>query len=317
VICLTDGVYSAVSLKASKPVTLRAAHPGQATIGATTLAGNDLTLARFEIDGEVSVVPGSNRITISHNRITGGYMGVNACPSSSTTCDDEAIIGNQFVGPFGEDAIRANRYHDGNGDGVGLLVEGNEFTGVRENGNHSDCLQAVWVGDHLVYRKNYLHDNRCQGFFVKDQASAVNGITVDDNLFLRNHEACGAPATSCGQPSYFQVFGPYTGLKVTHNTIWGDGSDSLATFQEGTGPDTQITGNVIYRFWTSTSMAAATFSENTLCSLEAASGGSWPSSRPGTTTSCSLSFPNTKADDYRLGNGRGVDWTPAEQHYGP
>ena len=57
-----------------------------------------------------------------------------------------------------------------------MLIEGNEITGVRENGNHSDCLQTVWVGDHLVFRKNYLHDNRCQGFFVKDQAS-LGGVS--------------------------------------------------------------------------------------------------------------------------------------------
>ena len=67
-----------------------------------------------------------------------------------------------------------NRYHDANGDGIGVLIEGNEITSVRENGNHSDCLQTVWVGDHIVFRKNYLHDNRCQGFFIKDQQSAVD-----------------------------------------------------------------------------------------------------------------------------------------------
>ena len=70
---------------------------------------------------------------------------------------------------------------------------------MRENGNHSDCLQTVWVGDHIVFRKNYLHDNRCQGFFVKDQASLggvsgpIHGLRVEDNLFLRNHEPCGPP----------------------------------------------------------------------------------------------------------------------------
>ena len=57
-----------------------------------------------------------------------------------------------------------------------MLIEGNEITGVRENGTHSDCLQTVWVGDHIVFRKNYLHDNRCQGFFVKDQATAIMGL---------------------------------------------------------------------------------------------------------------------------------------------
>jgi len=318
VICLADGSYGGLTLKASKPTTLQAAHPGAATIGATTLEGTDLTLAHFKVNGEVSVKPGSKRISIEHNRISGGYMGINACPSTTTTCDDERIVGNQFVGPFGEDAIRANRYHDGNGDGVGLLVEGNEFTQIRENGNHSDCLQTVWPGDHIVYRRNYLHDNRCQGFFVKDQNLAgpeakVEGIRFEDNLFLRNHEPCGAPATSCGQPIYVHIFGPYSGLKVSHNTVWGDGSDSIIALREGIASDTVIDSNAIYRFWTDSNASGATFTNNTLCTIE----GTWPSSRPGTTTECKPSFRGTAADDFRLSSGRGVDWAPAEVHFGP
>jgi hypothetical protein len=113
------------------------------------------------------------------------------------------------------------------------------------------------------------------------------------------------------------VFGPYNGLVMTHNTIWGGGSNSLATFQNGTGSDTRIEGNVIYRWWTSTNLSAVTFANNTACQLEAASGGSWPSSRPGSTTNCNLSFPGAATDDYRLGGDRGVTWAPAEEHYGP
>jgi hypothetical protein len=43
--------------------------------------------------------------------------------------------------------------------------------------------------------------------------------------------------------------------------------------------------------------------------------GGWPAT--GVASSCSLPFPNPATDDYRLGNGQGVDWAPAEQHYGP
>jgi hypothetical protein len=323
VVCLADGSYSKVSLEASKAspgVTLRAANPGRATIAGASLQGSNLTLARFVSTSSVVIQPGASGMTIEHNRVTGGGQGIDGCPSSTTTCNDMAIIGNELIGPFGEDAIHLNRYHDGNGDGVGVLIEGNEITNVRENGNHSDCLQTVWVGDHIVFRRNYLHDNRCQGFFVKDQASLggvsgpIAGITVEDNLFLRNREPCGPPLTSCGQPMYFHVFGPYSGFKMKRNTIWGDGADSIAAFREGTGADTQISNNVIYRLWTDTNMSGVSLSENTLCTRE----GSWPSSRPGETMACSLSFANTAADDYRLsGSSRGVDWAPAEVHYGP
>jgi hypothetical protein len=326
VVCLASGSYGELSLDATKAapgVTVRAGSPGATTIAGASLQGSNLTLAGFVITDGVQVQPGATGMTIEHNKITGGGQGIDAGPTSSTQINDTKIIGNELIGPFGEDAIHLNRYHDSDGDGVGILIEGNEITNVRENGNHSDCLQTVWVGDHIVFRKNYLHDNRCQGFFVKDQASLggvsgpINGITVDDNLFVRDQEPCDAAAPGCGQPNYFQVFGPYSGFKMTRNTIWGDGDSSIATFRESTGADTQIASNVIYRLWTDTNMSAATLSNNTVCKLETGSGGSWPASRPGQTTSCSLSFQSAAADDYRLGGGRGVDWAPAEQHFGP
>jgi hypothetical protein len=324
VVCLANGSYGKVSLEATKAepgVTLRAANPGGATVAGISLQGKNLTVARFVSTSSIAIQPGAKGMTVEHNRVTGGGQGIDGCPSSTTTCDDTAIVGNELIGPFGEDAIHLNRYHDGDGDGVGILIEGNEITNVRENGNHSDCLQTVWVGDHIVFRRNYLHDNRCQGFFVKDQASLggvsgpIAGIAVEDNLFLRNHEPCGPPLTSCGQPMYFQVFGPYSQFKMKRNTIWGDGADSIAAFREGTGSDTVVANNVIYRLWTDTNMSGISLSENTLCQRE----GSWPGSRPGETMACSLSFRNTAADDYRLSSGgtRGVDWAPAEVHYGP
>jgi len=322
VICLANGTYGKVTLSASKAapgVTLRAQNPGGATIEAASLSGSHLTLARFVIPNGVVIQPGANAMTVEHNRITGGGEGVDACPTEKTYCSEMRIIGNQLIGPFGEDAIHANRYH-------GLYVEGNEITHVRENGAHSDCLQTVWRGDHIVFRKNYLHDNRCQGFFVKDQTLStpeipggpVESIIVEDNLFLRNHEPCGAPLgpSECGQPMYFQLVGPYTGLVMKRNTIWGDGVDSIAAFREGTGSDSLIENNVIYRIWTDTNMSPATLRNNTDCLRETSAGGSW-STPTGETKACSLSFANTAADDYRISGERGVDWAPAEVHFGP
>ena len=243
---------------------MRAANPGQATIAGASLAGLEpdpgpLRRPPSSVTIAARCQRDDDRTQPDHRRRPGHRR---LARPRRTTCNDTTIIGNQLIGPFGEDAIHLNRYHDADGDGVGILIEGNEITNVRENGNHSDCLQTVWVGDHIVFRKNYLHDNRCQGFFVKDQASLggvsgpIDGITVEDNLFVRNNEPCGAPLTSCGQPMYFQVFGPYTGFVMRRNTIWGDGGDSIATFREGTGSDSQIANNVIYRLWTDTNMSA-------------------------------------------------------------
>jgi hypothetical protein len=327
VICLSDGDYGKFSLDAgarSTRVTVRAENPAGATIEGAELDGDNLTLAGFVSTEGIQVMPGATGITVEHNRVTGGGQGIEAGPTDTTTVNDTRIVGNQLIGPFGEDAIHLNRYHDSNGDGIGVLIEGNEITRVRENGAHSDCLQTVWVGDHIVFRKNYLHDNRCQGFFVKDQASLggvsgpIHGLRVEDNLFLRNHEPCGPPLgpSECGQPLYVQVVGPYTGFVMKRNTIWGDTVDSIAAFRESTGDDTRIEDNVIYRLWTDIDMTAATLRNNTICEREAAEGGSWPTPS-GETVDCSLHFPDTAADDYRLGDGRGVDWAPAEEHYGP
>ncbi len=327
VVCLANGSYGKVSLDASKSapgVTLRAANAAGATIAGASLDGSNLTLAGFISTNSIQIQPGAAGMTVEHNRVTGGGQGIDAGPTSTTTINDTKIIGNELIGPFGEDAIHLNRYHDGNGDGVGILIEGNEITNVRENGNHSDCLQTVWVGDHIVFRKNYLHDNRCQGFFVKDQASLggvsgpIAGIAVEDNLFVRNKEPCAPEAAGCGQPIYMQVFGPYSGFVMKRNTIWGDGVDSIAAFREGTGADTQIANNVVYRLWTDTNMSAATLTNNTVCKRETGSGGSWPAARTGETAACTLSFQNPAADDYRIsGSDRGIDWAPAEQHFGP
>jgi outer membrane biosynthesis protein TonB len=324
VVCLANGSYGKVTLSATKAapgVTLRAQNPGQTTLESATVGGSHLTLARFVITNGVTIPGNTVAPTIEHNRITGGGQGIDACTTTTTWCTEERIIGNQLIGPFGEDAIHANRYH-------GLYVEGNEITQVRENGAHSDCLQTVWRGDHIYFRRNYLHDNRCQGFFVKDQTMStpeipggpVEGIVVEDNLFLRNKEPCGAPATSCGQPIYFQPVGPYTGFVMKRNTIWGDGVDSIAAFRGegsgGIGSDTLVENNVIYRIWTDFNMTPATLRNNTDCMRETSGPGAW-STPTGETKACSLGFANTAADDYRIAGERGVDWAPAENHYGP
>ena len=319
VICMADGSYGEVSISASKSaqVTLQAEHPGKATIAGASLGGSHLTLSRFNITNEVTIEPGATSIAVEYNRITGGYMGINAGPTTSTSITDTTIRGNKLVGPFGEDALRINRYHDsGDADPYGILIEGNEITGVRENGNHSDCLQSVWGGDGLYFRRNYLHDNRCQGFFVKDQPAPVVGITVEDNLFLRDNEPCAPEAPGCGQPSYLQVFGPYQNFTLRRNTIWQ--GDVVATFQEGAGTGTAFESNVVNRFWTNTNLSGIAYSENTVCKRETAAGGSWPTQIQGETVDCAPAFSNPGADDFRIASStRGVDWAPAEQHFGP
>jgi hypothetical protein len=311
VLCLAPGTYGRLSLSAKAPSEVVVQPAGSATIAGATLAGSHLTLEGFNVTDEIDIQPGSDHVAVQFNQISGGYFGVNAGPTTTTTVNDAVIRGNKFVGPFGEDAIRLNRYHDGDGDGVGILIEGNEITGVRENGNHSDCLQAVWVGDHLVFRRNYLHDNRCQGFFIKDQQSAVDGVIADDNLMLRNAAPCAI--AGCGQPAIFQLFGPMNNLVMTRNTIWTPEGGSPVTLRDsGWGP-VQVTNNVVYRFWSDTSAPFANYTASN--NIAAQREMSWPAT--GVTISSNPGFLNPAADDYRTRSGVGVDWAPADQQYGP
>jgi hypothetical protein len=285
---------------------------GTATIAGASLSGSHLTLEGFNVAGdEVAVQPGSDHIAVQFNQISGGYLGIDAGPTTNTNVSDVVVRGNKLVGPFGEDAIRLNRYHDGDGDGVGILIEGNEITAVRENGNHSDCLQSVWGGDHLVFRRNYLHDNRCQGFFIKDQPANVDGVVADDNLMLRDAAPCAVGG--CGQPSIFQLFGPMSNLVVSHNTIWTPEGETPVTLRESGWGAVSVTGNVVYRFWSDTAgpFASYTASNNVAAKRE----GTWPAT--GVAIVGSPRFQNPAADDYRTNDGRGVTWAPADQHYGP
>lgn len=319
VICLRNGTYDELRLNrkgSGRDVVVRAEHPGGASIGGATLSGSHLTLAEFEIDGEVVIEPGSRKISVLHNRISGGYFGVEAGPTTSTYISDTRIAGNRFVGPFGEDAIRLNRYHDsGDRDLYGVLIEGNEITNVRENGNHSDCLQSVWGGDGLYFRRNFVHDNRCQGFFANDQPGPIRRIVLADNLMLRNAAPCDPPESGCGPPSIVQIFGPARGIRITGNTVWTPENDSPLALREGPFGQVALGGNLIYRGWSDWNGGWPHFRQrdDTVCRWE----GTLPRLSPGSRRDCTPAFANPSKDDYRVPGGAGVDWAPGAQHYGP
>jgi hypothetical protein len=318
-ICLADGTYGGLSLSQSKSapgVTLTAANPGAATIGSVQVTGSGYTISRFVIDGGVSISRNVDRTVVDHNHIlAGNHYGVFVCTAEPPDqCDDTEITNNFFDGAMSEDQVRANVFHDGDGDGVGLLVEGNEFKGNTERGSHNDAFQTVWVGDHLVFRKNYLHDFGGQGFFVKDQSPAINGFIANNNLIVRQNLPC-EPASLCSgyQLSPWQVYGPITNGEMSHNTVaWGGGGGTAVL--TGTYTNMDFSNNVFNNLSVTNgggTTPTMTGSNNTYCN---SSGWGVP---PGTTKDCDPAFLNPAANDYRLANGRGVDWTPAEQHYGP
>jgi hypothetical protein len=322
-VCLADGTYATIALNASPGspgVTLRAEHPGRATVAGVSMAGRNLTVAQMRLTGTATVMPGSAGMTVDHNLLVGGkYDGVYVCPATPPAhCDDVSITNNRFVGRFSEDAIHANLYHDGpDKDANGLLVEHNEFTGNVEHGGHNDVLQTVWVGDHLVVRGNYVHDFGGQGLFVKDQAKAIEGLVVEQNLIVAQDSPCD-PASLCPtwQLSPFQFYGPIVNGTIRHNTVWPTvrGSAKGGGFAELRGDGwakTVVSDNVFDGLGRDPGTAVAG-KDNTRCS----SGGGWPAP-PGTAQDCAPKFRDPKQGDYRLADGRGVDWTIAGQRFGP
>jgi hypothetical protein len=185
---------------------------------------------------------------------------------------------------------------------------------VRENGNHSDCLQSVWGGDGLYFRRNYLHDNRCQGFFVNDQPAPVADVVIAGNLMLRNAAPCDPPESSCGPPLIVQIFGPTQGITVTGNTIWTPENDSPLALREGPFGRVGFSGNVIYRGWSDWTGGFPHYSEreDTICQWEGL-----PRLSPSAKRNCRPGFRDPGHDDYRLRDGRGVDWAPRPGRFGP
>lgn len=319
VVCLANGTYGGISLSSSKAapgVTLTAANPGGARIGSVSVDASGYTISRFVIDGGVSISRNVDRTVVDHDRIlSGGHYGVFVCTAEPPDqCDDTRITGNLFDGAMDEDQIRANVFHDGNGDGVGLLVEGNEFRGNTERGGHNDVFQSVWVGDHLVFRKNYLHDFGGQGFFVKDQGRAIDGFIANNNLIVDQDLPC-EPSSLCSgyQLSPWQVYGPIANGEMRNNTVgWGSGGGTAVL--TGTYTNIDFSDNVFNRLSDTNgggSVPSMSGSNNTYCED---SGWGVP---PGTTRDCAPAFLDPAAGDYRLANGRGVDWVPSQQHYGP
>jgi len=319
VVCLAAGTYGGITLgsaKAAPGVTLRAASPGATTIGSVQVSASGYTISRFIVNGGVTIARNVDRTVVDHNRIlSGNHYGVFVCTATPPDrCDDTKIVGNIFDGAMEEDQIRANVYHDADGDGAGLLVEGNEFRGNTERGGHNDVFQSVWVGDHLVFNRNYLHDFGGQGFFVKDQDTAINGFIANNNLIVDQNLPC-EPSTLCSgyQLSPWQIYGPIANGQMRHNTVgWGAGGGGAVL--TGTYTNIDFSDNVFDTLSLTNgggSVPTVGGTNNTYCANN-----SW-SVPGGTTKDCAPAFLNPAADDYRQANGRGVTWVPSEVHYGP
>ena len=272
VVCVANGSYGSITVNANRSgwVTVRSVNPFGAKFSSITLS--NAAYVRFEqldISGRFgnvqdsshhiqiagSVVgsvwaeappksksgPGPHDWVIEYNDIPNCYSFcvalVSESPDRYWPVSDITVRGNK-MGPMagGDDAIRIHNWRN-------LLIEDNEIFGVIENGDHNDCLQSVWGGHGIVFRGNYLHDNNCQTFFLKD--GYTTDIEVSNNLSLRNR-AGSAPVVG-------QIW-PSADVVMKNNTFWDESSFYLrngtysSMFTSGPATNYEVTKNVFVQF---------------------------------------------------------------------
>jgi hypothetical protein len=113
-----------------------------------------------------------------------------------------------------------------------------------------------------------------------------------------------------------QVFGPTSGLRLTRNTIWTPGNRSPLVLREGPFGNVVVKDNVLFRGWSDWTGDFANFTESSdlVCQWE----GTLPRLSRSSKRICSPRFRAPTEDDYRLRSGdAGINWSPAEQRYGP
>jgi hypothetical protein len=330
-ICLDAGSYGHLSVSG--------AHAGNVTIepvpgaavhleGVTVAAGASyITIHDFDVGGGVSLGAGDSHITVDHNDIDGEGSGgdgegvetlsVNcSAPNAptysgctSTVPDSYITINGNEIHGYGqgetEDAIHLNDWEH-------VTITANDIYALEEHGNHTDAMQSVFGGHHMLFERNYEHDNQAQGFFIKD--GDVSDVTVNDNLFLRNNNE---PSLYPGGEYNIQLFNT-TELTITKNTVW-DGQDDILRAE---GAAEALTATVNHNVEQTLDVLdeggpAYALSENYDVFAEEP----WTFKMGAQSkVESSPDFVDAATEDYELAsnpNDVGVDWQPSEYVYGP
>jgi hypothetical protein len=247
-LALAAGRYPALVVPPGTPRGVRVVGSKGAVLASITVQpkAGGVSFSGLSIPGGVVLADGGARdVAISHSRISGPGDAVTLGPGTrevrledndiTAPHGDGIVFNSQSHRPNAPNAtapatatiegvtIRGNRLHDINVDAIRpanfarVVVEDNEISGLVETGDHSDVLQVVMGGRDLVFRRNYVHDNTGQGFFIKD--GLVDHAVVADNLFVRNKLHGKSPA---GFPSAGFSIAVYetTSLELRHNTVW-------------------------------------------------------------------------------------------------
>jgi hypothetical protein len=328
VICLDAGEYGSLTLNASpaSDVTLQAAPSAHVTTRTVHISGSHLVVRGLWIDGEVALEEGSSFITVDHDDISNanesGGEGVVFDTSNCTAPNAPTWEGCEPHAQISNVTISGNHFHDigqkQSEDAIHLdywrnvVVTGNEFEHVIESKNHTDCLQSVYGGTNLTFTHNYEHDNDCQGFFIKD--GDASDVSITDNLFLRDDEPDEEGKRFADYAQAWNI----EDLTVENNTIWDGKGLALVTEDASVSPSATIDHNLLTALTVNEPIGKAYALTEDYNIFDEAPWSFTPSSTDATNSN--PQFVDTATDDYRLAtnpNGIGIDWSPAEEQYGP
>ena len=290
-VILVAGSYPELSVGGTRSAYVTvSAQPGAAvTVQGITVPRNasNVRIEGMTITDGIDIWDGANNIVIEGNHISSGGNGItfnaeSSKPNSPGSVNDppisNVVIRNNAFDNIGTDVIRPANFN-------GLLIEGNDITGIAEDGDHSDILQSVWGGDHLTFRNNYVHDYEGQGFFLKD--GQVTDVTVENNVFINN------------SGTYTVNVYDTIGFRMLNNTIWDNSLGvRLRSVQNG-----QVYNNLIESMNHEGSQTYGAIAQD----YNVIAGGSWTQRGPHDTRS-RPAFVNAAGRDYRLAAGSvGID----------
>ena len=243
----------------------------------------------FDTGDAIIVRPGVSNVLFENNDISsrapGATNGGIALAFASTSTLPGSPPGQENDPPISNVTIRNNTFHDIGSDAirpsnfVNLVVEGNDFSGVKENGDHCDVFQVTFGGRDLIFRDNYIHDNQGQGLFIKD--GQVTNARVENNVFVHNSLEITVQ------------FYDTINLQLVNNTVW----DNASNVQLRQGIRNVLVRNNLFQDLTvdSTSEAAANVSQD----YNVIAGGNWGARGPHDIKG-SPKFVNPAGYDYRL-----------------
>jgi hypothetical protein len=313
-VCLADGTYGSLSLaqvKTSPGVTLAAQHPGAATLGAVTLNGKwlavvDLKMASLSIGNQSN----ASDLTAQRDDVAAGlWVG----SGSSTVIPTNVSVLNNIVHPSTgsePDAVVAQRY-------VALRVEDNLIYTAQETGNHCDGFQSIWGGRGLTFKRNWIKDGNCQGFFLKD--GAVTNLAFEDNLIANRSGGTGDSPFQIYDTSPNSADPFYTGkTRIYNNTIW---SNPNGAYLRDGDLAVDVQRNVIdsWNLSGTTSLSQLTQDYNVIA-------GGTIGRRGANDVAGPPQFTNTATYDYRLKAGTpgdfpsgraGITWDASTKAFGP